>query len=274
MKKARPFIVTATVCFLFLLTLISGCAKRFQNNNSVLPEAWVTWPVDRVGSRTVKLHIPAGYSLNATAEAMNAQIYGAKYKHYRTQLLLETLWPDLPKRTINNHADYNVPGGGRILRVLLNSWATDFDPAKADFLHLALQADMAVSLSKLCYTSKRGVICYTVDKLDHKQEEFGLEHEGIDFNKYPGLPEDSYVLHDDIYFSPDLGSNLKTLIICTADEAKASHGVSLTPQCQHYFTYEPLNAGVVVSYRKVYLKDWKSIQQSITALLGSFIVKQ
>ena len=155
--------------------------------------------------------------------------------------------------------------------ILVTSGAVDPAAHKEDLLHRSLHVDMDLQVMTICVPRyEPGNTCYRNREPARKPERFGLKHVGVDFSAYPDLAPDAYRHYRDIYYTPELGSKLETYISCHPDEVKYSKRFS--PSCEHFFVFEPLNALVKVSYRRVYLKDWKKIQAAVSDLLHSFIV--
>ena len=121
-------------------------------------------------------------------------------------------------------------------------------------------------------------VCHDRERPDEKPSRFGLKRMGVDFTKYPDLPKEQYgdLFKNDIYYAPDVGKELQTVISCDAEEVDVNARKSnpISPQCQHFFIFKPLNANVSIGYRRVYLEDWRAIQAAWEKLLQSLIVER
>lgn len=265
---------------LLLSARLSGCFGSPLPDRPLWPAADLDWPMDHTGTRTVRLHVSPGFSMNAAADAMEKMVYPngrpQDPHNVRKDLLLETLWPETGPHTVANNKEFQAPGGGRTLSILVSSGAVDPEIHTQDQLHVALQADIYVYLTDVCIPRlPENAVCHHVNKLYKKPSKFGLKREGIDFSQFPDLPKELYHEYDDIYYVPEVGGGLQTYIKCTADEVGATvSGYQYIPHCQQHFIFKPLNAAVKVTYRRVYLGDWQKIQTEVEKLLQSFITKQ
>lgn len=221
------------------------------------------------------------------AEQMNAAVYHGKRvddgRGVNKEQLLEALWPGLVPDNGANHDEFNRPGGGRLMMALLHSGAIDnFGHWHIDALQVQLDLAVDDSAHHLCVTpmelgSGTQARCYNRKAPDVKSSRFGLQRLGVDFSKYPNFSEIARAdLHArDIYYSRDAAGSLKTVIVCSAEEAKTADDgpqYRLVPHCQHHFVSEKLNALVSVGYCRVYLKDWRDIEAAWRSLLESFVV--
>ena len=145
----------------------------------------------------------------------------------------------------------------------------------------ALQSkfDMAMdwSANHLCVGVMAQSHCYKREAPDVKPPKFGLQRMGVDFSKYPDFPEQdrSGLPERDIYYLRGPDGSLQTVILCMAEEAKTIEDGSqyrMVPQCEQSYVDRRLNALVEISYRRVYLPEWRAIQESWDSLLQSSIV--
>lgn len=269
---------------LFLSIWLASC--HASKNESVK----VTWPLGRAGTKVVVLNLPDSYGApNRSAEALNALVYKDKqpasgsgaYK----ELLLEALWPGLDAPNRENREEFEQPGGGRRMLTLIRSGAIDdFADRHFDALQIQFKLSIDESARQICVShTKDGRFapahCYVRDTPDIKTPEFGLQRFGMDFSRYPDFPEvDRAGLYaNDIYYWRDERGNLRTIILCTAEEAKTVDDgpkYHTVPQCEHYFVSEKLNALCSVLYRRVYLKDWRAVEAQWRSLLESLVITQ
>lgn len=145
----------------------------------------------------------------------------------------------------------------------------------------ALQADYDIAIEwstkRLCVGLMAQSRCFTRDAADVKPAKYGLQRLGVDFSKYPDLPvqDRSGLPEQDIYYLRGPKGDLQTVILCAAEESKTVEDgpqYHMVAQCAHKFVFKPLNALVSINYRRIYLRDWLTIQLEWEKLLQSFIV--
>jgi hypothetical protein len=182
-----------------------------------------------------------------------------------------------------NRAEFNQPGGGKLMVALLHTGAMD-DFSERHFDAMQMVFDLAIndSVHNLCVTKVESdggshAHCFTRESPDVKQPKFGLLRIGVDFSKYPNFPEgERSILHArDIFYSRDGQGRLKTVILCDAEEAKTiadGPQYHVVPQCEHDFVSERLNAYISLHYRRAYLADWGAVEGAWRNLLESFVV--
>ena len=87
------------------------------------------WPMNHKGDTWITLRIPRGYGLfNGVADAMEKRVNpnGRPTSDLvEESLLLEALWPEMSPRTEETRPEFEVPGGGRSMHVLVHSGAID-----------------------------------------------------------------------------------------------------------------------------------------------------
>lgn len=240
------------------------------------PAAEFDWLLDLTdaGIRTVRMRIPPGYNRDVVVETKERIVYldgRPKAPHVQSVLLLETLWPEMAPHTRSNDEEFKAQGGGRAMSILIDSGAIDPKAHAIDQLHRILNATISRYLSRICIP-RRGpdAHCFDLKEPDIKPDRFGLKHIGVDFSRHPEIAKDDYRRYRDIYYTPDLGERLHTLISCTPDEDE----INPSPHCRQHFLFKPMNAWVHVNYHRVQLKDWKEIQAAVETLLQSFIIGQ
>jgi hypothetical protein len=217
--------------------------------------------------------------------AMNTlaqKFYAAIQKKHRTfgdqvyeVLLIRAIWPDLEPAGTDVPA-FNRPS--RAMTAILTSGAVETLQGE-HFDALQEQLRSAIMLSRdLCFSEGPPRRCYRRDNADVKESRFGLQRLGVDFSKYPELPEDqrSAAQAEDIYFQRDPSGDLVTIILCTPEEAKTTedgpqyHAVA---HCEHKFVTNKTNALVSLTYSRQLLRDWSLIQVRWEKLLNSFVAE-
>lgn len=173
------------------------------------------------------------------------------------------------------------------MMALLHSAAVeDFEHRHYDALQSEFDIAIDWSTKRLCVATmdqpnvnrSSGAKCYPRDAPDVKASQFGLQRYGVDFEKFPDIPEVTHasIAADDIYYLRARDGRLQTVILCNAEEMKTVadgpqyHAVA---QCQQKFISKPLNALVSINYRRVYLPQWRSIERAWEQLLESFTVE-
>jgi hypothetical protein len=251
----------------------------------------ISWPLGRNGKERILLRIPASYGhWNQSAEAADKALYPEGHRQYNGQtheeLLLLALWPGLVPDHETNRAEFEVAGGGSRITALIHSAAIeDFDHHKYSALQSAFDIAIDFSTKMLCVAPYEQVnksqdakaICYSRDVADTKPPKFGLQRLGVDFAKYPDIPEAARhdMMENGIYFARNQAGELTTVITCMAEEAKTSDDspqYKFVPQCTQHFVSRRLNALVSLNYRRKYLQDWVAIQAQWEALLDSWVV--
>jgi hypothetical protein len=268
---------------LLLVTLLWACSSYEQPAPGKVLS--MNWPIDLTERQPIKLAIPAafvryGSDTEYADKVRNAHAQGFVF---RNELTLSALWPELAPDVESIRHEWDVPGGGRLQRMLLTSAAIAESEGKHYNL-LQSHYSVAVEFSDdmLCIPPmympeehrEPHAKCFKRDAPDNKPPQYGLKRVGVDFSKYPEIPPEvmRMLAADDIYTDRSSDGELKTVIICTAEEADiVKQPLPLVPQCEHEFIVPRINAFASISYRRVYLKDWQSIQQRWTDVITSFV---
>lgn len=269
--------------------IFTAAAMRIAFNSSAAdspPQASeLLWPLDRSGKNTILLRIPQPYATaNSAAQAQNEFLHpngqsqpgGAIFVNF----LFYALLPNMAPRTEENSAEFKVTGGGKVVMTLVKSGGReDFQGVHYDMLQQ--QYDAAVKRAKqVCITpippSRAVAICHDREQPDVKPPQYGLQRVGIDFKKYPHIPEVelAWTGNEDIYYKRSPSGELQAVILCTPEELKAvdtGPGFHFSPQCRQFFFFKPMNALVSANYRRLYLGNWEAIQIKMEKLLQSFI---
>lgn len=252
----------------------------------------VAWPMTALGKDWVMLRIPSiNGGVNDITEEMEKKLYpngrSKPAAYVAEEQSIDALWPDMTLETPANYAEFHVPGRGRVMNMLMRSGSIE-DINGKHYDRLQNRMNVLIDFAKhMCIPppspynldgSSNHAVCDDRKWPDVKSPMFGLKRLGVDFGKYPALPEIEHrdLFKNDIYYAPDLGDGLETIISCTADEVKTveTGPAPIIPQCEHTFIFKPLNAEVSIGYRRVYLKDWKAIQTAWERLLQSMIVQR
>jgi len=242
----------------------------------------LNWPMDEQGAEWVKLRIPPGYVYSPPQVHLNPRGEGKSRAFVFEYLSLDALWPEMALHTRANDAEFQKIVSGRVIHASVDSGAIRtvdgkyYDPLQRKF-SIALNGAKHVCIAPYdlsnAHATTGQALCHDRDWPDEKPPKFGLKRLGVDFKKYPDAPVTDYgsISNEDIFYAPGLGDEMRTLITCPAEEAKDSQ--YFIPHCIHEFIFKPLNARVSITYRRIYLKDWKEIQAALEQRLQSFIVE-
>ena len=181
------------------------------------------------------------------------------------------LWPTLEPKTQANAAQFNVPGGGTMIHVLLRGWSDwPRDPLPTKTLD--------AYLNRLVLFEREQVVLYlgepTPPLVDYAPR-YGLSVQGAapDFLRSMNKLGDAQILLPSDWSGTVAPS---AVIRCTFEEVpdpEDAPGAYRTPQCKHWFVHRASGSIVSLGYRRVHLPEWQSIQSRVDALLSSFVVK-
>ena len=194
-------------------------------------------------------------------------------------LLLSALWPGLIPDNGENHSEFNQPGGGGLMVTLIHSAAIeDYEGRHYNALESEFNVALDSSKNRLCVGVMAESRCYKRVAADVKSGKYGLKRLGVDFSKYPDFPvqDRSGLAERDIFYLRGPTGDLQTVILCMSEESKTVEQgpqYHMVAQCEQKFVFKPLNALVSISYRRVYLQDWKAIEADWKQLLQSFIAE-
>lgn len=259
--------------FLLATTVSTGAMADGRN----VVSAEIIWPLSRTSGDELLLNLPPGYAGRQLYEdaAKRGPDARATDLPVEDDLLLMARWPNLDP-TANYDSSYWPHGA--FMQTLLQARALgSYRGQTINTLENAFDNAVAMSTQSLCRAgsgAKGG--CNGPKEGDVKPAKFGLQRLGVDFNQHPEVPAAAWqdMSQRDIYYLRDDGGTLRTVIFCTAEEAKTvddepqGHGVA---QCEHKFIDEKLNALVSIHYRRVYLQDWREVEAAWRKLLESFI---
>ncbi len=265
-----------------LLIVLVGLGEALPSNSEPLLHPTndeIQWPLGRAGDVRIRLDIPPAYgAMNTSSQNFYAAIQ-KKHRKFSDRvyevLLIRAIWPDLLPAGTDAPAFDRPPGA---MAAILTSGAVE--SFKGEHFN-ALQAEFrsAIMLSReLCFREGPPRKCYRRDDADVKPSKFGLQRLGVDFSKYPELPEDQRAgtEAEDIYFQRDGRGELVTLILCTPEEAKTKEDgpqYQAVARCEQKFVTKQANALVSLTYSRMLLEDWSSIQAKWEELLNSFVSK-
>lgn len=230
-----------------------------------------------------KLRIPVNYiDLEVMAGA-------AKNPKPDSKVFLRALLPGLAPRISKNVEDFSYPNAYNVVRFSLSANGHQ----RSGEMQWEEKMQLVVARNR-----------NMADRPVRRQDQYGLEIWGEDFERYPrrapckypkekGIAcgdlttKDSYhpikpngpasamacdpIMHVDMATKiMELGKSERILFQrkIDGDPDRPSY-----PQCVHDMLYEPLDAWVVVYYRAGLLSQWKSTEDGIRALLDSFMVK-
>jgi hypothetical protein len=263
--------------FLSFVVVSCGAASCDADPGNQAP-ASVEWPLGRSGKERVTLQLD-GY-LSPTDRAVMAADRGRPIYNgqIHEEMVLSALWPGMVTSSSDNRGDFNVAGGGRLMRVLVDSAAIeDWEGHHYDALQSIFDIALDRSVNGLCVGVMAQSHCYKREAADVKPAKYGLDRAGVDFAKYPDFPESDRSAYPerDIYYLRGPDGALQTVILCMAEEAKTVEDgpqYRMVAQCEQNYVNRRLNALVKISYRRVYLPEWRAIQESWDRVLLSSIV--
>jgi hypothetical protein len=231
--------------------------------------AEVIWPLSRNSADVVLLKLPPGYAGRLLYEeaAKRGPMARTTDSPVEDDLLIFAQWPNLEPSA---NQDRELQPHGAFMQTLLTARAIgSYRGQTINALENAFDGAVVLSTQGPCgLRVGAGAECREPKEADVKPAKFGLQRRGVDFNKHPEIPEAARggMPQRDIYFLRDDGGSLKTVILCTAEEAKTD-----AAQCEHKFIDEKLNALVSVHYRRLYLQNWREVETAWRKLLDSFI---
>ena len=226
--------------------LTSACSRELseEENNRILNEKR---PVPFVGHTLyMPLRVAPRFHLNANKEI--------------EEFSIELLWPGLEGINPRNGQEFHAPGGGRTIRIYVESLAK----IPLDRRPTVLSIDKATAESYAHH--------------EPREPRYGLDVSGAKAVRIGALgmsePGDEDVL------SKTSGGVLQNFLRCTPMTIPEPHPTRVTgkvlvpvPHCDHYFVLEEINAEVELHYRRVYLPEWRAIEDQTRALLRSFYTK-
>jgi hypothetical protein len=256
------------LAFLLAATLSTGAVAEVPDAVG----AEIIWPLSRNSPDEVLLKLPPGYAGRDLYEeaAKRGPMARATDLPVEDELLIFALWPNLEPSA---NQDSELQPHGAFMQTMLTARALGSYRGKTiNALENAFDAAVILSTQGPCglmVGSDGG--CKERKEADVKPAKFGLQRQGVDFNKHPDIPEVARagMPQRDIYYLRDDGGSLKAVILCTAEEARTD-----AAQCEHKFIDEKLNALVSVHYRRVYLQNWREVEAAWRKLLESFIELQ
>jgi len=265
---------------IILLVFLGGLGDAQPSTCELVPHPAhddIRWPMGRSGDKRIQLEIPRAYGAMSTVAQNFYAAIQKKHRKFSDQvygvILIHAIWPDL--RAAGSDAPAFDRPRGTMGAILTSGAVETFEGEHFD----ALQAELRSAIMRsrdLCFSEGPPRQCYLRENADVKPSRFGLQRLGVDFSKYPELPEDQRwgMQAEDIYFQRDSNGDLLTVILCTAEEARTADDGPQYPavaRCEQKFVSKQANALVSLTYSRRLLKDWSSIQARWDQLLKSFV---
>ena len=227
--------------------LTSACSRELsqEENNRILNEKR---PVPFVGHTLyMPLRVAPHFHVNAKKEV--------------EEFSIELLWPGLEGINPRNGQEFHAPGGGRTIRIYVESLAK-------------IPLDRRPAILQIGKAMREGLSPH-----ESKEPRYGLEVMGAKVVRIGEVLGNSHLFDNDV-LSDNNGGLLQSYLSCTPmiilepDPAKVT-GKDLVPvpHCDHYFVLEEIDAEVELHYRRVYLPEWRAIEDQTRALLRSFYTK-
>jgi hypothetical protein len=265
--RVKSFFLLAVLC---AAPVVGSCKEGVE----------VIWPLSRNSSDKLILKLPPGYA-GPKLDGLNTSEMRATDFPVEEDLVITALWPNLePPATY----DFTLEPHGETMQTLVNARALDsYRNQPINALENAFDSAVMLSVQEPCVAAIQAssgpvtrALCQERTEADVKPAKFGLKRLGVDFKKYADYSERyrGEFSQRDVYYLRDGGGSLKTVILCTAEEAKTVddgpqyHSVG---QCEQKFIDAKLNALVSVHYRRVYLQEWREVEAAWHKLLDSFI---
>lgn len=206
-----------------------------------------------------------------------------------SKVFLKALLPGLAPRTSKNVKDFSYPNSYNVVRFSLS---TNGHPTSGK-MEWEEKMQLVVARNK-----------NMADRPVRRQDKYGLEIWGEDFDRYPyrapcKYPKEKGVACGDlttkdsyrpikrngpssaIACDPIMQIDIATNIMALDESERITFQRKINsdpdrppyPQCVHDMLYEPLDVWIVLYYRAGMLSQWKNTEDGIRALLDSFIVR-
>lgn len=250
------------------------------------------WPLDKYGRRYITLNVPGAFGgMDAGAQAMNKAVYGENYGKTESpeepviaQMLLTAKWPELaPDSAVIHHA-VESKDPSLVLALIESGARAEFNGKNYDRLQIAFDIAFDDSSKHICVLPYEWSTqphptqpeCLERQAPDVKTPEFGLNRIGVDFSKYPNIPNDARKgLHaDDLYYLRGEDGRLLTFIQCAAIERAPDNRLDVDAArygCKHQFISSRTDSFVALIYPRAYLKDWRLMEKRWNDLIDSFV---
>jgi len=215
----------------------------------------VFWPMDSLGTRYVRLRLPARFGGNwlqpadSTSPAMPVGPPDRK-----GEISTALLWPTLETRVYDNEAEFEgfAPHVLTVDFKVLNRFSSDERPVN----QLACNFELATNnMGKDCFVAPpTSAISPPLASLAPR---YGLRRKGSEAPVKQGGP-----FPRDVWFVLADDGVVQTMIECPREGEASIHA-----ECKQSFEVQPLNAIVEVRFNREYLPQWKDIQVALTKLL-------
>jgi hypothetical protein len=221
------------------------------------------WAPGRTGP-VVKLRVPVNYVWPGGGGI--AAALGPNYPDpnvvgpYMDTFVLEALLPDFEPRTQENAERFKAGISGETVKISVSvapPVARSGGALIDRFFRDKLPMVHPPAIERLFRT-----------KFVHKADRFGLKRMGPigDFEQFR-----TFGAIDDIYF-PDYDPK-DVFMVCSAEEIRdvtEDPTWNRRPICQHTYYSKSLGASVTLTYRRIHLRNWRTIQADAEKLLKSF----
>ena len=271
------------LAFLLAVTVSAGAVA----GGAEVVGAEIRWPLSHNSADELVLNLPPGYSAPQLYKdaANRGPVARATDLPVEDELVIKALWPNLEPPATH---DYALEPRGATMEALvtpravqsyrgqpINTLENAFDDAVWMFARSLCGVPVQTGIHPDPYATR----CDPSKAADVKPVRYGLQRQGVDFKKHPELPEAAQRDRSlrDIYYLRDDGGSLKTVILCTAEEARTVDDgpqYHVVGQCEHKFIDAKLNALVSVYYRRVYLQNWREVETAWRKLLESFVERR
>jgi hypothetical protein len=279
-RKLHTLVLFAPLLCRFVLAIAEDHANTIDHY----------WPMDKVGQEWVSLKIPAAF---LQADPFNTASPVAAKKHLIEkrdgpiidELLLMALWPGLTPDAAAIRDASRSGKDGRLVLALMESGATaDYLQKHYNALQIAFNIAVEDSRHNICVPvgaasvpRKREFQCLRREGPDEKTPEYGLTHMGVNFSRHPEIPDNvrQYNLYtDDLYYKRDSSGLVVTFIRCRAVERGLENQAapdSPSFACVHRFISRSTDALVTLTYQRLYLKSWESMEREWRHVIDTFL---
>lgn len=215
-------------------------------------------------------YVPRGYFRNRSPGYANSESWW-----------LEVLFPGFSPWRENNREDekeFHAPGGGRQLHITLY-FSPSLDESHLEKLIRSSNENRLYGKEEILNIRNKGPDIYTLEAhyVDFHQVLKILNQDGR--NRSLGdLSDDKKAQWEDLYIHREVrGQKALTLIQCDSSQVRDPADLEITgkkyirvPHCRHNFDIPEYKIYVTVSYRRIYLGNWREIQAGVVNLIQQF----